>query len=162
MTGKYKTRKCSICKQSCNSPNNHMEAKLEKIKKEYLCEESYLRTIKNKTIINEDELNPSSVNVCDYLIKPIFVWLPHLHVNMDNIKCWSCSVSGCVKFKEYKIRNVEDVSTNGFIIFPNFRCNKCKSTSTSLQLDNMRNCGFPNNILRRCPVGEITYLLVKF
>lgn len=122
-------------------------------------QQSFLKSIKNKKIINEDQMNPMSIYVCDYLIKPIFVWLPHLHMNISNIICWNCKKTGDVTVKEYCYRNVEDISSNGFIVYPRFKC-KCHSTCSSLDKKFMEICGVPNNILRRCPVGTVVHVFV--
>ena len=49
-------------------------------------------------------------------------------------------------------RRVEDIATNGFIIYPNFLCcNKCNKTMSSL-VQAIAIMGIPDYVIRRCPV----------
>ena len=57
-----------------------------------------------------------------------------------------------ISVKEYGHRGVEDISTNGFIIYPIFLCSYCKRTKSSLDVDDLLRMGFPPYLLRRCPV----------
>lgn len=57
-----------------------------------------------------------------------------------------------ITIKEYGHRSVEDISTNGFIIYPIFLCSYCKKTKSSLDVGDLLKMGFPAYLLRRCPV----------
>lgn len=57
-----------------------------------------------------------------------------------------------ILIKEYDHRSVEDVSTNGFIIFPIYFCTTCKRTKSSIEIKDLAEMGIPSYVIRRCPV----------
>ena len=67
-----------------------------------------------------------------------------------------CTSTGSAKrpisVKEFDFRGVEDISSNGFIIYPIFMCSYCKKTKSSLEVKDLHQMGFPSFLLRRCPV----------
>ena len=62
------------------------------------------------------------------------------------------SVKNSISIKDFDHRGVEDISTNGFIIYPIFICRYCKKTKSSLEVSDLLQMGFPPFLLRRCPV----------
>ena len=60
--------------------------------------------------------------------------------------------SPTILVKEFDHRSVEDISTNGFIIYPIYVCTTCKKTKSSLEMKDLLEMGIPLFVIRRCPV----------
>ena len=54
--------------------------------------------------------------------------------------------------KEINHRAVEDIKSNGFIIYPRFYCKICRKSKSSLMTQDLITMGVPIPIIRRCPV----------
>ena len=103
----------------------------------------------------------ASLNLEDYLRPSIWCWHPQrlLPPTSRPLVCWnkSCvghvgTISSPITIKEYDHRSVEDITTNGFIIFPVFLCSICKRTKSSLEMSDLATMGIPPFVIRRCPV----------
>lgn len=54
--------------------------------------------------------------------------------------------------KETHHCRVEDIKSNGFIIYPRFYCRVCEKTKSGLFTEDLITMGVPLHIIRRCPV----------
>ena len=136
------------CGKSSKHPNKLMEGQIEIVKKK-MSDKSDKSTLlhfyRDKHVV--------SSKLDDYLFQSIWTWDPLKIMNYSKkLICWNGKCDGIITVKALEVRSVEDLQSNGFIIYPRYYCNKCRKTKSSLVTEDLMKMGVPNFIIRRCPV----------
>ena len=89
--------------------------------------------------------------------KDVFVWIPHTIPGcppLENLTCWNekCLHRGKIKCIRYMYRPVEQLDEKGFVIYVEYRCNKCHKDKSSLEVADLEKMGIQLNIIKRMPV----------
>ena len=143
---------CILCSKTYQSPNNLAIEEIRRCK-------TILKVSGKGHYLRDNSI--TSLNLEDYLRPSIWCWHPQrlLPSTSKPLVCWnrSCAghlgtISSPITIKEYDHRSVEDITTNGFIIFPVFLCSICKRTKSSLEMSDLAAMGIPPFVIRRCPV----------
>ena len=140
------------CGKDCRSPNNIMMAKLDQCQ-EILKKPDYKggHFMRNPTLLSGD--------VGDYLKnRNIFVWEPH-KLERARMRCWNLECNAIfgsgLRVKDRSYRVVEDIDDISFVIYPEYKCDRCNEAKSSLQVEVLENMGISMAVLKRCPV--VTY-----
>ena len=143
---------CLLCSKTSQSPNNLAIEEIRRCK-------GLLKVSGKGHYLRDNSI--TSLNLEDYLRPSIWCWHPQrlLPPTSRSLVCWnkSCAghqgtISSPITIKEYDHRGVEDITSNGFIIFPVFFCSICKKTKSSLEMSDLAAMGIPTFVIRRCPV----------
>jgi hypothetical protein len=150
--GELEEEECPVscaCGKSSRHPNKMMESKI-KILKEKMKDKSDKTTIKH---FYRDE-HVVSTKLEDYLSQFVLTWDPLKIMNYSKkLVCWDKKCNGgAISVKALEVRSVEDMQSNGFIIYPRYFCGKCKRTKSSLVTEDLMQMGVPCYVIRRCPV----------
>jgi len=143
-------QKCPVCNLDCRSPNAQMIKEIKKAK------EIMKKTLETNHFLKRDFL--TSGDILEYTKQPLYCWEPQkilLVVNMtlSDLNCWTDGCNGSITvLPPLNHRSVEGLKSNGFVIFPTYRCAKCKKEKSSLDIDSLHLMGVPLAITRQCPV----------
>jgi hypothetical protein len=160
-TNRRKLTNCTVCGKNALTPNDYMVKIIQQQIK--LLKEDTKRIpddlIRSKTLISPDLEDFRLLNVYHYTpnrkaeeLLPGFklqCWNgPNCAVPEKSVRKNKTNVVGKVTENKWKVRAVEGLDENGFVIIPEFYCSKCEQTKAASDSAAMEAMGVPLCVLR--------------